>query len=213
MTGVLRIQCATRNGKTILKDSYSTQPFKLADVTEDKADRRLHLIVMSYSPGILDNDHYKIEIDLDENCIVELATQSYQRIFRMKTGARQEMVVRMKKGSSFSFLPHPSVPHEHSIFSSKNKFYLSEGCLLMWGEVLSCGRKLNGEVFKLSKYHTVTEIFSSGSLIVKENLMVSPGDIDVNTIGQLEGYTHQASFTCVGSMMPIHPRVEAIHDL
>jgi len=202
-----------KNGKTILKDSYCTQPFKLANITEDKKDHWLHLMLMSSSPGILDNDQYKINIDLEENCRVQLTTQSYQHIFQMKAGAKQEIQVILKRSSSFIFLPHPAVPHQSSIFSAKNKFYLSEDCLLIWGEVLSCGRKLNGEVFRLSKYHTVTEIFSSGKLVVKENLMLAPQYIDVNMIGQLEGYTHQASLICVGNVMPINTMIEEIHDL
>ena len=201
-----------RNGKTFLKNSFCTQPFKLADVTEDRNAHRLQLMLMSSSPGILDNDDYRINIELDEYCSVELETQSYQRLFQMKTGAKQVMEVKMQKASSLIFLPHPSVPHESSKFSSKNKFYLSEDCLLIWGEVLTCGRKLNGEVFRLSRYHSVTEIFLSEKLIVKENLLVAPSLIDVNLPGQLEGYTHQASFTCVGNMLP-ETIVENIHEL
>lgn len=212
MIAKLHIQAAMRNGKTFLTNSFCTQPFKLANITEDKNDQRLRLMLMSSSPGILDNDDYKLQIELDENCSVELETQSYQRLFQMKTGAKQEMEVRMQKASSFVFLPHPSVPHESSIFSSKNKFYLSEECLLIWGEVLTCGRKLNGEVFRLSRYHSVTEIFLSEKLIVKENLLVAPSLIDVNVLGQLEGYTHQASLTCVGNMLPV-TIIDDIHEL
>ena len=69
----------------------------------------------------------------------------------------------------------------------------------MWGEVITCGRRLSGEEFRFSKYHTVTEIYLTGKLIVKENLLIAPGIINVHTIGQLEGYTHQASLTCISS--------------
>jgi urease accessory protein len=212
MIAKLNIQVAMQNGNTFLKNSFCNQPLKLADITEDRNDHKLRLMLMSSSPGILDNDDYRINIHLDEQCSVELETQSYQRLFKMKMGARQEMEVRMQKGSSFIFLPHPSVPHESSIFSSTNKFYLSEDCLLIWGEVLTCGRKLNGEVFRLSSYHSVTEIFLLGKLVVKENLLVNPALINVNLLGQLEGYTHQATLTCVGSML--RPGIiENIYDL
>lgn len=213
MISELHIQAAWRNGKTILKNSFHTPPFKLADITEDKNDPVLYLMLMSSSPGILDNDDYKISIELDEDCSVELQTQSYQRLFQMKSGAKQELQLRMGRGSSFIFLPYPSVPHESSVFSSKNTFHLSADCLLIFGEVLTCGRKLNGEVFRFSRYHTITEIFLSGKLIVKENLMVAPALTDVNAIGQLEGYTHQASFMCVGNMFPVDPFIEDIHGL
>ncbi len=212
MIAKVHIEAARLNGNTFLKSSFCNQPLKLADITEDRNDHKLRLMLMSSSPGILDNDEYKVDIHLDEDCAVELETQSYQRLFQMKTGAWQQMEVRMQKGSSFTFLPHPSVPHESSIFLSKNKFYLSERCLLIWGEVLTCGRKLNGEVFRLSRYHSVTEIFLSGKLIVKENLLVDPSLVNVSVLGQLEGYTHQASLTCVGSMLS-KSTIENIHEL
>jgi urease accessory protein len=213
MIAKLHIQAALRNGKTYLQSSFCTQPFKLADITEDKSDHGLHLMLMSSSPGILDKDDYKIKIELEDHCAVKLETQSYQRLFHMKTGARQEIELRMGKGSSFVFLPHPSVPHESSNFSSRNKFFLSEDCLMIWGEVLTCGRKLNGEVFRLSRYHSITEIFLSGKLIVKENLLIAPALTNVNVIGQLEGYTHEASITCMGRMIPRNSVIESIHEL
>jgi urease accessory protein len=172
---------------------YATPPFKIADVREDKRNKTLQLMLMSSSPGILDGDEYRIRIDLDEGCSLDLQTQSYQRIFNMQNSALQQMEIWMGKDSSFCYLPHPSVPHENSDFTARNKIYLSDNCSLVWGEVLTCGRKLNGEVFLFSKYHNVTEVFLNGKLIIKENLLMQPKQIDVNAMGQLEGYTHQAS--------------------
>jgi urease accessory protein len=34
---------------------------------------------------------------------------------------------------------------------------------------------------------------------MKENLFLAPAEMDIGLLGQLEGYTHQASFTCVGT--------------
>ena len=99
----------------------------------------------------------------------------------------------MQNNYFICYLPHLSVPHEGSDFTARNKIYLVDNCSLVWGEVLTCGRKLNGEVFLFSKYHNVTEIFLNNKLIIKENLLIQPGQINVNAIGQLEGYTHQAS--------------------
>src|SRR3989337_3932135 len=105
MIGKLNVLAASRNGKTFLKSCFCIQPFKLGDITENKNDHKLCLMLMCSSPGVLDNDHYKIKIELDEGCNVALSTQSYQRLFHMKTGAKQEMELRMGRGSSFTFLP------------------------------------------------------------------------------------------------------------
>ena len=193
MTAELHIQAARVNDTTCLKKCYCTTPFKVANITEDKKDTTLRLMLMSSSPGILDGDVYNIKIELEENCSLQLHTQSYQRLFTMKEKATQKMEIQFAAGASFCFIPHPAVPHEQSGFTARNKIFLSNNCNLIFGEILTCGRKLNGEVFLFSKYHTITEIFMHDKLIIKENLLMQPSLIDVNNIGQLQGYTHQAS--------------------
>jgi urease accessory protein len=193
MMAELYIQTARTNETTCLKKCYCTTPFKVANITEDKKDSILRLMLMSSSPGILDGDAYNIKIDLAKNCSLQLHTQSYHRLFTMKEQATQKMEIQLAEGASFCFIPHPAVPHEQSNFTARNKIYLSNNCNLIFGEILTCGRKLNGEVFLFSKYHCITEIFMNDKLIIKENLLMQPALIDVNNIGQLQGFTHQAS--------------------
>lgn len=107
--------------------------------------------------------------------------------------AFQQIELHMANDSSFNYLPHPVVPHKHSNFSASNKLYLASGCSLIWGEVLTCGRKLNGEIFDFTRYHNNTEIYLSGRLAIKENLLLQPSMNNVDQLGQMEGYTHQAT--------------------
>lgn len=194
MKADLNIAVFLRDGSTKLGKCYFTPPFKVMNITEDKQSEQLHLMVMSSSPGILDEDAYSIKIDIEEDCSLQLHTQSYQRLFNMKKGATQSMEVTLQNNASFVYLPHPAVPHENSIFTAKNKFYLKDNYFLLFGEILTCGRKLNGEVFQFSKYHNITEVFINNKLVIKENLLMQPILVDVQAMGQLEGYTHQASF-------------------
>ena len=193
MNAFLHIQAGFKNGKTYLKKAYYTTPFKLANITEDRIQPVLHLMLMSSSPGILDGDNYNVTIELEENCSLQLQTQSYQRLFNMKKGASQNVEVFLNKNASFCFLPHPSVPHTSSNFIAKNKIYLSDRCRLIWGEVLTCGRKLSGEEFQFTRYQSRTEIFINKRLAVKENLVIKPAIMNVKAIGQFEGFSHQAS--------------------
>jgi urease accessory protein len=193
MIATLHIETALRGNSTFLKTSYCTIPFKVANITEDKKDNTLRLMLMSSSPGILDGDAYQQKIMLAPGCALELQTQSYQRLFNMKVGATQNLEVHQATDSAFLFLPHPSVPHEAAIFSATNKIFLSNNCSLIFGEILTCGRKLSGEAFLFSKYHNLTQVYLNNKLIIKENLLMRPAIININAIGQLEGFTHQAS--------------------
>ena len=212
MIAMLHIQTALRENKTYLKSCFCTTPFKVANITEDKNDNILKLMLMSSSPGILDGDDYHLKIELQEGSSLELQTQSYQRLFDMKTGASQNIEVHAGNRSFFCYLPHPAVPHKASDFTAVNKIYLSENCRLIWGEVLTCGRKLNGELFKFSKYQNQTEVFLNQKLIVKENLLLRPSKINVSAIGQLEGYTHQASLIYIDTKANINEIISKITE-
>jgi len=194
MNAQLLIQTHFADGITRLGKTYFTPPFKVANITENKQSTWLQLMIMNSSPGILEGDEYEIRIDLDKGSRLHLHSQSYQRLFQMKKGASQHSKIRLADNCSFTYIPHPCVPHEHSAFKSTNKIYLSANCNLIWGEVLTCGRKLNGEVFRFSSYHTITEVYKEDKIILKENLLMQPLMVDPNRIGQLEGFTHQASF-------------------
>ncbi len=193
MNAALHIQIGERKGCSYLKQVYFTTPFKVANITEDKTKHELHLMLMSSSPGILDGDIYDVKIEVEKNCSLHLHTQAYQRLFNMQHGASQLMSVHVGDKASFVCLPHPCVPHEQSIFTSHNNFYLGKNCHFVFGEILTCGRKLNGEAFLFSKYHSINQFFLNNKLVIKENLLMQPSLIDVHAIGQLEGYTHQAS--------------------
>jgi urease accessory protein len=193
----LHIQTRRKGNLTRLSDCYCTAPLKLADITEHRQSGTLDLMIMNASPGILDGDQYELKLQLDQGCCVQLQTQSYQRLFHMKSGASQTLKVELDRGASFFYLPHPSSPHAGSIFRSANSFYLGEDCRLLFGEVLACGRKLNGESFAFSSYHTVTEVYISGRLVLKENLLLQPMLRPVDVIGQMEGFSHQGSLICL----------------
>jgi urease accessory protein len=213
MIASLHIQASARDGITYLKQGYFSPPFKIANITEDKKADCLHLMLMSSSPGILDGDDYQIKIEVDKGCSLQLHTQSYQRLFNMKTGATQTMQVFLKDNASFTYLPHPTVPHLQSMFTAKNKIYIGKSCSLIWGEILTCGRKLNGEIFSLSKYHNLTEIYFNTKLVIKENLLIQPTVIDPALTGQMEGYTHQASLIILDKEINLVATKEAIVEL
>jgi urease accessory protein len=208
----LHIQTILREGNTKLGNCYFSPPFKVMNITEDRRGKDLHLMLMSSSPGILDEDDYELIVDVVENGSLQLHTQSYQRLFNMQVGATQKLIVNMQEGSSFCYLPHPSVPHENSIFIAKNNIHLSTGCKLVWGEILTCGRKLNGEVFQFSKYQSVTNIYHNNKLVVKENLLMQPSILNLNLMGQMEGFTHQASMIVWDESIAVTEVLDSLYE-
>lgn len=213
MNAALHITIGNQGGFSYLKQVYFTTPFKVANISQQKKQPTLHLMLMSSSPGILDGDSYDIKIEVENNCALHLHTQAYQRLFNMKNGASQQMLVSIADGASFVYLPHPSVPHEQSVFTSQSNFYLGKNCHFIFGEILTCGRKLNGEAFLFSKYHSINRFFIQNQLVIKENLLMQPLAINVQAIGQMEGYTHQASFIFLNEEAEIKQLQKAFIDV
>ena len=67
MKANVHIETALREKRTFLKRSFCTQPFKIANVTEDRQQKALKLMLMSSSPGILDGDEYRFQIEVQDN--------------------------------------------------------------------------------------------------------------------------------------------------
>ncbi len=203
MIATLHIQVCSKNNLPILLKSYCTTPFKIVNITEDKSNPTLQLMLMSSSPGILNGDEYNILIEVAENAALQLHTQAYQRLFNMQLCATQTANVHIQAHASFIYLPHPTVPHAGASFVNTSNFYLQKNSTLIFGEVLTCGRKLNNEAFLFNKYHSITNIFMQKKLVIKENLLLQPSQFDVSIMGQLEGFTHQASMVCIHPTMNV----------
>ncbi|PSR54571.1 urease accessory protein [Adhaeribacter arboris] len=212
MISELKITVAQRLRKSYLQQAYCTQPFKLAPVGEDKKDPTLYLMIRSSSPGVLDGDNYQLEINLNENCWLHLQTQSYQRLFRMEKGATQTMVINLAADSFLHFIPHPIVPHENSVFRSLNRIYMAEGASLIWGEIITCGRKLSGEIFKFTFLHNLTEVYRNGRIIFKDQLLLTPAKNPLQTLGQWEQFTHQGTLIYLPKSALESSLIDSIHD-
>lgn len=212
MTGKLNIAVAARQ-TTYLKDCYFTHPFKVASIREDRLNPGLRLMIMSSSPGVLSNDRYEVNIDVYEGAALELVTQGYQRLFTMQNFASQQVNISLKENTSFIYLPHPAVPHSGSSFATVNNIHLQGSHNLVWSEILTCGRKLSGEIFLFNRYQSLTSIYIYDRLVIRENLLLEPDKRNPSTTGQLEGYTHQSGLLFINDRAEIEPLIDACRSL
>ncbi|WP_411810804.1 urease accessory protein UreD [Chryseobacterium scophthalmum] len=193
MDSHLNIIAGFKSEKSYIKDLYVSLPFRCVSVGQRKDDNKLYQMIMSSSPGILDGDHYHLDISLEKGASMQLQSQSYQRLFNMKDEALQEINIVMEDETSFAYVPHPVVPHEDSNFKSKAKINVGKNSQIIISEIITCGRKHYGEIFKLKRFQNLMEIYHDKKLIIKDNVLIQPDLIPINTIGNLEQYTHQGT--------------------
>ena len=202
--GNLYIKTGFKEGKSYLMDSYVSVPFRITNIGKIKEDGCLYMMLGSSSPGLLDTDNHEIDINVEENSRFQLQTQSYQRLYNMKKGSSQITKVKLAPNSAFCYVPHPVVPQENSIFRNHTIIHLEKNCELILSEIITCGRKnsefispdreIFGEIFKFTYFQNVTEICFNDLLILKDKIILEPQVVPVDTVIQLEGYTHQATF-------------------
>ncbi|MET3535715.1 urease accessory protein UreD [Chryseobacterium limigenitum] len=193
MDSRLHIIAGHKAGKSYVKDLFVSPPFRVVSVGQRKNDNKLYQIIMSSSPGILDGDRYQLDIELEKGSALQLQSQSYQRLFNMKDEAVQQLNISMEDNTSFAYVPHPVVPHEDSNFKSKANINIGENSQVIMAEIITCGRKHYGELFKLKKFQNLTEIYHKDKLMVKDNVLIQPDLIPIKSIGNLEEYTHQGT--------------------
>lgn len=197
MNGYLYLEAGYKQERSFLKNLFVKPPYKIADVTERQTNAYLRLMIMSSSPGVLDNDHHKIIVKVDSAASVSLETQAYHRLFPMKAGASQMIEVELADQACLVYLPHPCVPHRQTKYAATNRICITAGGTLVWGEIITSGRGLKNESFTFSSYHSITEVYCRGKLIIRENLLIEPHRADWNTIGRMEGFTHYGSLILI----------------
>jgi urease accessory protein len=191
--GKLHLTVGHRAMGSYAKSVHFTPPFNIASIGQDRADPAVYMMTMSSSPGILDDDELDVRVVTEVNSRLMLKSQGYQRVFNMQRGARQRTELRLHEGSEISYIQNPIVPHKNARLSAMTQAYLDDGCILTLAEIITCGRKLSGESFRFTRFHSVTEIRHRDRLLLKDNILLEPAVVDVQGLGHAEGFSHQAT--------------------
>lgn len=194
----LNLRTEIRDGFHHLAEMYHTNPFGLMRFDKRHAhDPWLRYMIRSSTPGIMAGDIYEISFKVAKGTNLGLETQAYSRIHSMDEGgfATQTTNIEVEEDAMFQYIPHPTSPHKESVFHATNTINIAKTSRVIWGEVITCGRKHygEGEEFEFNKLSNYTRIYLDGKLIFKDRLYLDPREMDLRTMGQWEGYTHQAT--------------------
>ncbi len=197
MISKIKINTAVEDDKTRLKDSFYNAPYKVVHYGSSQTAEHLELIIMSSSPGILDEDRLEIGIEVKEGSRFKLFTQSFNKLHPMKSGASQEMTLTLGKDAVFQYIPHPVIPFERSVFENRSTLNVHADATLIWGDVVSSGRVHSGESFEFTSYRNATRVFFDSKPEVFDNQLIIPSQQPVKSLLFYEGYTHQATLLYV----------------
>lgn len=111
----LELQIKNIQGRTAVSHSYFTSPLKLG--TPNVPGKRLNLVFMMASAGILKGDCFQYEITCGEDTKTLITEQSYSKIFDTGEGsASRQIEIRLEKNASLFYCPNAVIHFADSSF-------------------------------------------------------------------------------------------------
>jgi len=186
--GKFYIETAESGGRTVITDLYFTAPFKCAKPFYDKG--MAEIMIMQAAAGILKGDRNELKIRVLGGRI-RVTGQSYTKLFNMGSGsAEQKADIEVRKGAALEYLMPPVIPFASSNFTSETKITVSPGAKLAVWDIFVCGRVGMGEKFAFDRYHSRISVYEDGIPVFMDNALYCPRNMDMESIGRFEGYTH-----------------------
>lgn len=147
-------------GKTVISQKFFTSPFKIMNPFE-RTDGGIMVFQQTASAGILAGDSQEHSFYIEENAILELVSQSFEKIFKMEDSGKAERTINIdiEKGGTLIYSPLPCMPFAGSNFTSRTKINLQDdSSRLIYIDTLCGGRKEHGELFDYKSYRNLIEI-------------------------------------------------------
>lgn len=197
ITSRIVISCEREGAKTHLVDSLFDIPYKIVHYGSKLLQDHLEVMMMCYSPGVMDGDVLDMEVTCPERSEMKLFTQSFNKLHPMKKGAGQVTKVKVGENAIFQYLPYPMIPFKNAIFDADNVIELAQNSHLIWGDIISGGRIHSGERFEFTKIHNKTKIYRNGKLLFFDNQLMMPQKQPLEKMLFFEGHTHQGTLIIV----------------
>lgn len=207
---ILKFTAEKRNGRTVITDTEFTSPLKIANPFY--RDGCTEVMMMAASAGILEGDHYDIELTVRSGASLKFTAQSYTKIFKAESvGASQKVKITVESGGSLVYMPCPVIPFGGSIFDTRTEVHLQEDSSFVMTDILSCGRTAMKERFEFTSYRSRTAVYVGEKLCFLDNQRLVPSEAPLSGVGFFEKRSHVGMMYIYGKE-PSIPECERIES-
>lgn len=202
--GELRLTFAQRAGKTALVENYARPPLQVMRSIPDAAGC-LCTYLLSPTGGVVQNDHYAIDIQVGEGAHALFTTQSATKVYKMPEGCA-EQVIRIDVGANaiFEFVPDAVILFADSDLRQHIEVTLHPGALALIFEIVLPGRFARGEHLAFRHYANRIVARDADGLLLYDAADICPERDGLNGTGRLEGYICWGSAYLVGDLARYH---------
>ncbi|MBZ0288182.1 MAG: urease accessory protein UreD, partial [Anaerolineae bacterium] len=150
--GELRLTFARRGEHTALIENYARPPLQVMRPIPDSAGC-LCTYLLSPTGGVVQHDHYAIQIHVGEGAHALFTTQSATKVYKMPEGCA-EQIVRVEVGANaiFEYVPDAVILFADSDLRQQLEVTLHPGALALIFEIVLPGRFARGEHLALRRY-------------------------------------------------------------
>lgn len=191
------LSCKRAGAQTLLDDSLFDIPYKVVHYGSKLLHSHLEVMLMCYSPGVMDGDSLDMQINCEDNTEMKVFTQSFHKLHPMVKGATQVTTANVGHGATLQYLPQPIIPFRKALFHAENNIHLKEDSHLIWGDIISGGRIQSNERFEFTRIHMQTKVYRENKLVFYDNLLMHPSKQPIQSALFFQGFTHQGTLLIV----------------
>jgi urease accessory protein len=198
--GELRLTFARHQQQTILVENYARPPLQVMRAIPDSAGC-LCVYLLSPSGGVLQGDHYTIQLSAQADTHALFTTPSATRIYRMPTGsAEQHIQITLDENAICEFVPDANILFAEADFYQTMDVTLKSGALMVIQDVVMPGRLARGECFAFRRYRSHLRVRDEQGWLLYDANHIEPATQDVQRLGIVDGFTCWGSLYLVGDL-------------
>lgn len=178
---------------------FQKPPLKASRELYEGKDPTATVYIMESSGGMVAGDRNDITVKLATDSKVRLTQQSALKIYPSYTGETcfYKIDVEMGARSRLEWMPEVIIPFVDAKFQVDTTLRVANDATILWGEILAPGREKRGEVFNYESFRSNFKIFVEDELIAFDSLHFSPREVNLGSVGVLEGAMYIGSIWLV----------------
>ncbi|MCL2580431.1 MAG: urease accessory protein UreD [Oscillospiraceae bacterium] len=200
------------NGRTIVANSYFSNPLKIAKSFYHE-DGYTEVMTLLAGPGMLKGDRYNISFEMGENTRTLITAQSYQKLYNSTDGETvQKVAIQVGENAELCYMPQPAIPFTNNTFRSNMEIKLALSAKFIFTDILACGREGMGERLKFARYSSRVCVNVDGKPVFLDHTRLFTGQADFFGLGFYEGRVCQGLIYLYGYdniTLPVYDGVEA----
>ncbi len=199
--GCLQLRFGYHNPYTTMPQSYSRPPLQVMRAIPD-ASGCLCIYMLSPTGGVVQRDHYDINIVLEAGAHALVTTIAATKVYKMPDAyAAQTINIEVQEGAILEYIPDALILFRDADLRQTLNVTLHPGALCILQDIVMGGRAARNEHLEFRRFQNRIQVEDEQGLLLLDSVDYAPQSGDLHQIGLLDGYICWASWYLLGDLM------------